>query len=197
MNTVQLILLWYGGLAIVTVLVFTAMDRGVWPSILALALVTALAVYTFSSGVKARRRWVALFVLGPIVLGGGLLYGWNEYTERRAVSLIRSDEVELNEVGFVPQGLGANPRLSGKIRNRSAYWLQAVTVEFVVSESGDVIDRRSTTFYPRVPPGEVRFLKEEWTPLQDSTFKRLLNEKNSGLKLNIRVTGTRGAKKEY
>jgi hypothetical protein len=77
-NTIQLTLLWYGGLAIATVLTFAGLGKGLWYFVAAIALVTTLAIYTFSPTVKARKRWVVVFVLLPGLLTLMILYAWNQ-----------------------------------------------------------------------------------------------------------------------
>jgi hypothetical protein len=51
MSTIQLVLLWYGGLLVATVLLFAALgasEHGLRYFIASAVIVTALAVYTFS-----------------------------------------------------------------------------------------------------------------------------------------------------
>ena len=192
MNTIQLTLLWYGGLAIAAVLSFAGLEKGLWYFVAAIALVTTLAIYTFSPTVKARKRWVVVFVLLPGLLTLMILYAWNQYTEHQAVSFIKPDQVEAVDFVFsVDQSSGY--RVSGKLRNRSAFFLTQTILEYSASESGEVFERESRIIYLRVPPGEARTFVNEPFPLTPLTFKRLTAKGNS-LKFDIRVSGVRGSR---
>ena len=73
MNTRQLVATWYGGFVAATVLLVSA-GRSPWPLVTAVAIITALFVYSFSSHVRASGRAVLLSVGGP-VLGIALAAG--------------------------------------------------------------------------------------------------------------------------
>jgi hypothetical protein len=193
-NTVQLTLLWYGGLAVIAVLLLTAMDHGALYFLAAIVTLTALAVFTFSSSIRASRSRVAIFVAGPVVLVPLLWWGWEAYSARRASSLVKPGEVSITDEALHTDNIGGFT-YSAKVRNRSKYELAEVTLEFVVKDSGDVIERTTQSIYLQVPPGEVRTFDKKRVQMQDATVARLFNEgRNKGMTLDIQVVGTKTAR---
>jgi hypothetical protein len=192
MNTMQLILLWYGGLAVVAILLFMAMTNdSAWLLIAAIATLTALAIVTFATGTQGRRRWVAVWVAGPILLVAVAGFGWSQFTERRATRLIPADQVEMVDVEFFTVGTDRFT-FRGRLRNRSAYSLTAVLLEFTAHDGSDVIDRTTVTLFVRVPPGEVREFKDETVYFSRDTVAKLAKRT---VTYQYRRVGTRGETK--
>jgi hypothetical protein len=80
----------------------------------AIVVPTRLGIYSLSPHVKARKRWVAAWVLGPTLAVGAGSYGWLEFTEQRDLRLIRTDQVTVDNIEIVD-----DDRLSARVTNQN------------------------------------------------------------------------------
>lgn len=98
MNTKQLTTLWYGVLATVAVLLVSVEDNP-WLVIVAIALVTAVLIYTFSSHHSARLGRVALAIAAPFLLAGVIMacvYGYRAFERYRIESSVAVEAARLS-----------------------------------------------------------------------------------------------------
>jgi hypothetical protein len=196
-NTAQLILLWYGGLAVATIFLFLALDgQSAWFLIATIATVTGIAIVTFATGTRGHRRWVAVWVAGPLLVLAATGVGLakiQEVRERRALYQIGTDQIELKNVEFKTNTIGGL-QFQGRVRNKSSFVLTQVRLEFIAQEGRDVIDRGVTVISIRVPPEEIRDFADGYVPLTQGTVAKLVSDdkRNRSVTFEYRPVGTRG-----
>jgi hypothetical protein len=194
MNTIQLTLLWYGALTVIVLLLPAAIvaNATFWYLLAVIIALTALSIYSFSAGVKASRRWVATFVVGPFVLMYLFLYAQHRYHEWWTVTRIRADEVTLTDAAVATENMISGFAYSGRLKNGSGHELHQVTLEFVVKDSGEVIERVFRKVLIMVPPGEARVLNKLGVVMNKAVVDRLFAEpRDRNVSLDVRVVGTR------
>jgi hypothetical protein len=190
MRTGQLIALWYGVLAIVAVLLVQASDSdGPAYLIAAIGVLTGLVVYTLMPHPNARKKLLLLAIALPTVGIPSALFGamwWQSYKVRRQARAISVADIDLEAVTLRRDGL---TYLVGKLRNRSPHVLQGLTLEIVIRELEDVIERATTECSVLVPPGEARELRHCSVSLSTDLFAPGARERYSW---SFRTVSTRG-----
>ena len=69
MNTKQLVVLWYAGLVLTTILLFKGLvDNEVWGLVYSIILMSAILIYTLRSHPQAKKSRLAFWVLTPSLL---------------------------------------------------------------------------------------------------------------------------------
>jgi hypothetical protein len=118
----------------------------------AIALVTAVLVYTMRRHPQARKSRVALGVLLPFVIGAVAIGGWRMREERRIArerELVRPAELEATDVRL--EGTGSSRNVAGRVRNRSSHEVYAITFLVSFLENAETMFTYPTTAYVRPP----------------------------------------------
>jgi hypothetical protein len=77
MNTMQVIIMWYGGLGVFAILLFSALSEDSAKSLIAaVAVLTGLGIVTAGSGTRVRKGWVAVWVVIPVLVTVAAGYYW-------------------------------------------------------------------------------------------------------------------------
>jgi hypothetical protein len=161
----------------------------------AIVVFTGLAIYSLSPHVKARKRWVAGLVLGPPLAVGIGWYGWHQFTERRALQLIRTDQITVDNIQIFDTRID---NFSARVTNHSKYLLTELWLEAIVREGDLVIEREDLTFwFIKVPAGEARDVGQSvLSPYLSDRMRQTLfkgGKRTAGLTIDFRVTRVRGA----
>lgn len=190
MSTAQLTVLWYAGLAVVTILLF---EGDSLYSVAAIILLAALLIYTLKPHPQVRKGRFLLFVVGPFVALGTGWYGWSEYEQfqaQKAASLITLEQIEVMNLEVESSDDFHSNLLSdcldntcdyltGTVLNRSSHVLTSITLDF---------GRIDITVALFVPPGRSHSFKQVLTDVEPLL---LTNEK--GVPLPFKIRETRGA----
>jgi hypothetical protein len=100
-NTPQLIVIWYAGLLIATVLVFNGghNDSG-YNLIAAIIIIAGMLIYTLKPHPKARKKLALAWVLAPLIIGPLVVYGWFQYDQYRQIEPVSQNERSLSDAEF-------------------------------------------------------------------------------------------------
>jgi hypothetical protein len=152
-NTKQMIVLWYGVLACVVVAVLSGSSTvGALVAVLAF---TGMSVLTLSHRPNVRKKIVAFWVIGPILLlvlcATGFIY-FSRPSNR--LSDISPDSIALFDLHMsLSYGCG---EVTGRARNHSTRTLKSIKFRITLSDSNGPIDGADASAYVEVPSGETR-----------------------------------------
>jgi len=77
MNTTQIIIMWYGGLGVFAILLFSALSEDSASSLIAaIAVLTGLGVVTAGLGTRVHKGWVVVWVVIPVLVIVPAGYYW-------------------------------------------------------------------------------------------------------------------------
>jgi hypothetical protein len=172
MNTAQLVVLWYAGLAVVGLLLNqAAADSSPGYLICAITLTAGLLVYTLKPHPSARKRRVLLALAGPpllILLAAISFWGYSTYRESRSTRDISPSQIQIDNPVLREQF--GTTRLLGRVRNNSPHRLVMMTLEIIITEGSDTVERLRQDCWVDIPPGEVRELDEGLYGLKTKMF---------------------------
>jgi hypothetical protein len=188
MNTAQLTVLWYAGLLIAGILVFQISDT--YASIAVVILLASLLIYTVKPHPHARKGWLLLFIVGPLIVIGVGVYGWKEYEayqERIAAGLILPEQIAITDLNLQRSSEELFPSLylTGTIQNRSSYVLREIILD--VTPQYGLLGTTTERIAVHVLPGNSTSFREE-LPFYP---ERLLPEKQR-IPVDFKVMGARG-----
>ncbi len=169
MNTKQLVVIWYAGLAIATTLLFYAAGQSWMPWALLAVIVTiaALFVYTFRPHPAVNKKMLILFVATPTVVLL-LIIAVGVYIDQRPTPTrsslpsygpvrVAETDVELFDMRF--GHTGRTGTLYGRVRNNSNLRLSDLDIKILILDESTQIDGKEVRVTSSVPPGEVRGFK--------------------------------------
>lgn len=166
MNTKQLVVIWYAGLAIATTLLFYAAGQSWTPWALLAVIVTiaALFVYTFRPHPAVNKKMLRRFVATPIVvlllIMAVVIYIDQPPTPTRSFRPsygsvhVAETDVELFDMRF--GHTGRTGTLYGRVRNNSNLRLSELDIKILILDESTQIDGKEVRVTFSVPPGEVR-----------------------------------------
>lgn len=164
-NTKQMIVLWYGAVACVVVAVLSGSSTV--GALVAVLMLTGMSVLTLSHHPNVRKKIVAVWVIGSILLlilvVAGFIYFSRPSNRQSAVSPNSIALFDLN------MSLSYNcGQVTGRVRNQSEKTLKSIKFRVTLSDSTGPIDGADASVFVEVPPGETRSFNANVCGLRES-----------------------------
>jgi hypothetical protein len=164
-NTKQMIVLWYGAVACVVVTVLSGSSTV--GALVAVLVFTGMSVLTLSHHPNVRKKIVAVWVIGPILLLVLCVAGFIYFSRRSSrLSDVSPDSIALFDLHMsLSYSCG---EVTGRVRNHSERTLKSIKLRITLSDSKGPIDGADASAFVEVPSGETRSFNASVCGLRES-----------------------------
>lgn len=178
MNTKQLVVLWYAGLLLTTILLFHASGRGgLWSAVSAIILMSAILIYTLRPHPQVKKSRLALWVLAPFLLLAAVGGVYTVYHLNRAeitrflagAESLSQDQYEFIDLKLIDR---YGYKLHGRLKNKSNFNIMQAKLQIMFFDDTGILDTQDVQFINlEIPPGHVEMLSRYLTVPSGTKWK--------------------------
>jgi len=160
-----MIVLWYGAVACVVVAALSGSSAV--GALVAVLVLTGMSVLTLSHHPNVRKKIVAAWVIGPILLLVLCVAGFIYFSRRsNRLSDVSPDTIALFDLHMsLSYSCG---EVTGRVRNHSERTLKSIKLRITLSDSTGPIDGADASTFVEVPAGETRSFSASVCGLRES-----------------------------
>jgi len=164
-NTKQMIALWYGAVACVVVAMLSGSSTV--GALVAVVMLTGMSVVTLSHHTNVRKKVVAVWVIGPILLLVLCAVGFVYFSRpSNRLSAVSPDSIAMFDLHMsLSYRCG---EVTGRVRNHSEKTVKSIKFRITLSDSTGAIDGADASALVEVPSGETRSFSTSVCGLRES-----------------------------